>query len=95
MTAPGMRCRRAHPERAAIVAELLYFLPHSRPHCTGDWKIIAYSGHVLWNCAGCWATFPDCTSVREAATRENLSGEQIQRLTHEGQRFIRDMGGEC
>ena len=56
------------------MAELLYFLPYLRSHCTGEWKILPYSGHVLWRCAGCRATFPDCTWVREAATRENWSG---------------------
>ena len=59
----------------------MYFLPHSRPQCTGEWKILAYSGHVLWRCAGCRATFPECTWVREAAARENWSGTQMQRLT--------------
>ena len=90
-----MRCRRAHPERAAIVADLLYFLPHLRSHCTGEWRVLPYRGHVLWRCATCRATFPDCTWVREAASRENWLGAQIHRLTDEGQRFIRDAGGEC
>ena len=72
-----------------------YFLPHLRPHCTGNWQILRYVALNLWHCAACRALYPDCAWVREAVIREVRAGVQIRRLAQEGEPLLGDVGGRA
>ena len=69
------------------------FLAHLHQHCTGGWQLLRYFAFNLWQCSRCRAVYPDCTWVREAATRETRAGVQIRQLACEGKRLLRNAGG--